>query len=107
LGNQGRFADAITLQRSLLSLHARAVHVDELIGVAFFLLGFVFFLVLRLAFRTPNDSKIPVGALVMKNFLLHFAFAAILFFVPLALRSAQWLIFNRLHACELRLLSQA
>jgi hypothetical protein len=85
LGNQGRFADAITLQRSLLSLHARAVNVNELIDAAFFLFGFVFFLGLRLAFRTPDDSRIPVGALVMQNFLPRFAFAANVFFVLLAL----------------------
>jgi hypothetical protein len=55
--------------KSFYSLVSGArMNVNELIDVAVFLFGFVFFLGLRLAFRTPDDSRISVGALVMQNF---------------------------------------
>ena len=94
--------DVSGLQHSMAALPTRLANVRQLIGATFYLFGFVFFLGLRSALRTP-ESHTPVGLLVLDNFFLYFAFAAKAFFIFLVLHSVQWFVFSRLQACALRL----
>jgi hypothetical protein len=92
-----------SLQHSLAMLQARSTNVRQLVGATFYLFGFVFFLALPLATRILDDSKTPLGILILNNFLMYFAFAANVFFVFLVLHSVQWLVCGRVHAYAVRL----
>ena len=98
--NQRQSEQLSGLQHSMAALHTRLANVRQLIGATFYLFGFVFFLGLRFALRTP-ESHTPVGLLVLDNFFLYFAFAANAFFIFLILHSVQWFVFSRLQACAL------
>jgi hypothetical protein len=100
--NQRQSEHVSGLQHSMSALHMRSANARQLIGATFYLFGFVFFLGLRFALRTP-ESHTPVGILVLENFFLYFAFAANAFFIFLILHSIQWFVFSRFQACALSL----
>ena len=60
--------------------------------MAFFLFGVVLFESLQWAYVTIDNSKTPVGFLILKNFLPHFAFAFNVFFIFLILHVAEWFV---------------
>ena len=78
----------------------------QLIVGTFYLFGFVFFLGLHSAFITLGDGKLPVGALILRNLVVYFAFAGNVFFVFLVLHSVQWFVSRSVRACTLRLEGQ-
>jgi hypothetical protein len=106
LKKQRQVEDVSSLQRSVAALQARCANVRQLIGATFYIFGFIFFLALPLATRTLDNSRTPVGILVLNNFLMYFAFATNVFFVFIALHSVQWFVSGRVHAFALRLNAQ-
>jgi hypothetical protein len=102
LTSQRHFEEASSLQHSLAMLQARSTNVRQLVGATFYLFGLVFFLALPLATNILGDSKIPMGFLVLNNFVMYFAFAANVFFVFIVLHSVQWLASGRIHAYAVR-----
>jgi hypothetical protein len=103
LANQRQVEDASSLRRSSAALQARLVNVRQLVGATFYLFGFIFFLVLPLATITMDEGRISVEILILRNFLLYFAFAANVFFIFLILHSVQWVVSSRVHAHALGL----
>lgn len=75
---------------SALSIHCASVR--RATGATFYLFGLVLFLGLQTVGHTLGGG---VMQQVLGNFLLHFAFAANVFFVFLVLHSIQWLVSAR------------
>jgi hypothetical protein len=103
LANRRQVEDAASIQRSLAALQARLVNVRQLVGSTFYLFGFVFFLALPLATIILDNSRISLDTLILRNFLMYFAFASNVFFIFLVLHSVQWIVSSRVHARALRL----
>jgi hypothetical protein len=101
---RGEMADT---QRSLMALHKRNAKLRQVIGAAFYVFGLVFFLGLQMAYLSADTSRVPVERLVLENLLIHFAFAANVFFVFLILHVLQWFVSAQVVACESRLNSQS
>jgi hypothetical protein len=105
LSNQLQAEDGPSLQRSLAALQGRSVNVRQLLGATLYFFWFVFFLTLPLATITMG-SKISVGILILRNFLMYFSFAANVFFIFLVLHSVQWFVSGRVQASVKRLNGQ-
>jgi hypothetical protein len=105
LRDRRQVGDVSSIQCSLAALQARSANVRQLIGATFYFFGFIYFLALPLATLTL-DSKIPLEILILRNFLMYFAFAANVFFIFLVLHSVQWVVSSRVHAHALRLNAQ-
>jgi hypothetical protein len=103
LANRSKVEDVSSIQRSLAALHARSANLHQLIGAAFYLFGFVFFLTLPFAFITLDTSKVPGWTSIFQNLGFYFAFSASVFFVFLVLHSVQWFVSARVRATALRL----
>lgn len=71
-------------------------------AAAFYLFGLVLFLGLQDAYRTIEDGPTPVSQLVVRNFQIHFAFAANVFFVLLVVHLLQWVIVKKVELLGLR-----
>jgi len=79
-------------EQRLIALRRRSVRVDKLITTAFYLFGVVLFLGLQDAYFVIDNSKIPVGSIILRNIEPHFAFAGNVFFVLLFLHVLGWFI---------------
>jgi hypothetical protein len=95
-------AGAASLGHFLAAQHTRCENMRQLIGGAFYLFGFVFFLGLHSAFITLGDSNIPGGTLILRNLFVYFSFAGNVFFVFLVLHAVQWFVSHRVRAYTLR-----
>jgi hypothetical protein len=102
LTRRHRVEDLPISERPLDVLLTRTANLRQLITATFYLFGIVFFFVLRFVEATP-ENKVPVGALILENFFLYFAFAANVFFVFLVLHSVQWAVSSRIRTHALRL----
>lgn len=89
---------SVSSSRSLASLHARCANIRLLIGVAFWFFGFSFFLGLQEAPHTLGHGGATVGAEILGNFVLYFAFAANVFFIFLVLHLLHWFVRSRLNS---------
>ena len=98
--HDGISADAETI---FLSLRKRSASLDKLIGTAFYLFGMVLFLSLQWAYITIDNSKTPLGWLILTNFEPHFAFAFNAFFIFLILHVFQWFASSSVDKCALQL----
>ena len=78
---------------SALSIHC--ANVRRVIGATFYLFGLVLFLGLQTVGHTLGGGFMQQ---ILGNFLLHFAFAANVFFVFLTIHSIQWLVSARVDA---------
>jgi hypothetical protein len=85
--HNGNGADA---QELFVALRKRSARVDRLITTAFYLFGMLLFLGLQGAYFTIDDSKTPVGWLILRNFESRFVFASNVFFVLLVLHVVGW-----------------
>jgi hypothetical protein len=85
--------DIETVPTALAVLRRKAERLHQTVGAAFYLFGFLLFLGLQDAYKTTVNSATPVGWLILENFMIHFAFAANVFFVLLLLHVAQWRLF--------------
>ena len=91
--------EGITVGRaSVTKLIKRWANVRELIAVTFYIFGLILFIGLQFVFRTLGDSKGLLGREVIGNFVLHFAFAANVFFIFLVLQLIHWAIDAALNA---------
>lgn len=84
--------DSPDLQKIFATLRKRSTRVEKLITTAFYLFGCVLFMGLLNAYSVIDDSKIPTGYIVLAHLEPHFAFAANMFFVLLALHLIGWFI---------------
>jgi len=83
----GKRADAETV---FFSLRQRFLTLNKLLGAAFCLFGMVLFLSLQWAYVTIDNSKVPGGWLILREFEAHFAFAFNVFFIFLMLHLLGW-----------------
>jgi hypothetical protein len=63
----------------------------------------VLFLSLQWSYVTIENSNIPVGWLILRDFEPHFAFAFNVFFIFLILHVVQWFISSSVDKCALQL----
>lgn len=96
MASLNRNQDSVSSSRAVASLHTRCANMRLLIGATFWLFGFSFFLGLQQAPRTLGHGGATVGAEILGNFVLSFAFAANVFFVFLVLHLLHWLVCSRL-----------
>lgn len=85
-----------------VSLRKRSTRVDRLITTAFYLFGFVLFSGLLDSYSTIDDSKTPVGFIVLRHFEPHFAFAGYVFLLLLVLHIFGWFISSCVDRLALR-----
>lgn len=90
--------DIVSIQRVYSVLRKRCARLQQFIGAAFYLFGFVLFTSLQWAYITIGDSRTPGAWLVLENLGVCFAFAANVFFLFLFLHLVQWFISGRLDA---------
>ena len=98
----GQKEDRASMQRSLAAPYTRYTNAQQLIRATFYLFGLVLFFGLQRAYLTIDESKTPVGWLILENFVIHFAFAANVFSVFLTLHLVQWFVSSRLRAYNLQ-----
>jgi hypothetical protein len=106
LTNQHNVMDASSLRCSLAALRDRAENIRQMVGATFYFYGFIFFLTLPRATVTLDYSRTPLLALILRNFLVDFAFAANIFSVFVVLYSVQWFVSSRVNACAIHLNAQ-
>jgi hypothetical protein len=106
LTNQREVVDTCSPQRSLAALRIRAENIRQLVGATFYLFGFIFFLTLPGATITLGTGRTPLLTLILRNFLVDFAFAANIFFVFAVLHSVQWFVSSRVNAYVLHFNAQ-
>jgi hypothetical protein len=90
------------IQSTVSTLRARSVRLQMLIGAAFYLFGVVFFLGLQRAHITIDNSRTPVGLLVLENFQVRFAFAFNVFVAFFVLHVLGWFVSAMVRRLELR-----
>ena len=101
--SQPQSEDILSFQQAVVALHNRCTKVQQLIRATFYLFGFVLFIGFQSAYFTLDESRAPVGSLILENFVLYFAFAANVFFVFFLIHCIQWFVSARVDACGLRL----
>jgi len=87
-----------SIQPRITALHRRCVNLRQILGAAFFLFGFLFFLGLPNATITLGDGPRFPAFEILSNFVLHFIYAANVFFVFLMLHLIQWIVSSRVSA---------
>lgn len=92
--------DRVSIELSLVVLRKRMANVQQTIGAAFYLFGFVLFTNLTTIGNTIDSSKTPTGYYILQNFLLQCAFAANAFFIFLVLHLIQWLVTRQINSCS-------
>jgi hypothetical protein len=90
------------VQKSLVRIRKRMGNLQQATLATFYLFGFVLFACLQFAYRVLEDSTTPTGLIVVRNFQIHFAFAANAFFVFLFFQLIRWLVANRVNAVLLQ-----
>ena len=75
-----------------VALRRRSARVDKLITTAFYLFCCVLFMGLLNAYSVIDNSKTPIGFIVLWHLEPQFAFAANVFFVLLVLHLVGWFI---------------
>jgi hypothetical protein len=95
--------DAYSFHNSLSALRIRSARMRQLLGATFYLFGLVFFLALHVAPFYIDLSGTPPWIVILRNFLVDFAFAANVFLVLLVLHLVQWFVSLRVHKCVLLL----
>jgi hypothetical protein len=83
------------VQKSLMRIRKRIGNLQQATLVMFYLFGFVLFLCFQFAYLVLENSSTPLGWIVVRNFQIHFAFAANAFFVFLILQVIQWFVAKR------------
>jgi hypothetical protein len=82
LTKHGLVENAYSHQSSLSALRTRAANMRQLLGATFYLFGLAFFLILRASTFVSELSRTPTDMIILRNFLVDFAFAANVFLVP-------------------------
>lgn len=96
--------DANSLGHLLAALRTRSANMRQLLGAAFYLFGFSFFLTLPSATITLGDGRLSAVTLMLHNFIIVFYFAAyFVFSVFLVLHFLQWFVSIKISSCAMRL----
>jgi hypothetical protein len=103
LTRAGGGEDEPKLKIKFVALKTRVANMRQVLGVAFYFFGFVFFVGMQSAYKTLDDSHIPMGTLILDYFLTYFVFAANVFFAFLTLHCVQWIVSIRMRSCAIRL----
>jgi hypothetical protein len=103
LSKYGAAKNHVSLQRSLFLLDHRLANLREMTGVAFCLFFLVFFLAAQASYRTIDNSKVPVGYLILENMWTCFLFGGVVSFALLVLHLAQWFTSARVRSVAFRL----
>jgi hypothetical protein len=90
-------SDDPSLRRAFPALLARSLNLRQLLGLTFYLFGFVLSVSLVFESLTPDAGR---GSGV-RQLLVHFVFAANVFLVLLLLNSVDWFV-----SCRIRLADQ-
>ncbi|MGB8132416.1 MAG: hypothetical protein WCG81_21695 [Candidatus Angelobacter sp.] len=94
--------DYAAVQKSLVRIRKRIGNLQQATLVMFYLFGFVLFGCFQFAYRVLENSSTPVGWIVVRNFQIHFAFAANAFLVFLVFQFIHWFVENRVNAVGLQ-----
>ena len=97
-GTVVRLRNTAPVQENLARIRKSVRNLQQATVAAFCLFGFVLFAGFQFAYFTIENSSIPVGLLVVRNFQIHFAFAGDVFFVLLIFHFVQWFVANRVGA---------
>ncbi len=103
-GTVVRFRNTAPVQEDLVRIRKRVENLQQATVAAFCFFGFVLFAGFQFAYATIENSHVPVGWLVVRNFQIHFAFAGNVFFVlrgHLIVHFLQWFVANRVGALGL------
>jgi hypothetical protein len=87
-----------SVPHDITALQSRTEHLCQLAGTMSYLFGFTLFLSLSGAWMIADNSRIPLGTLILDNFLVDFAFGANVCAVLLILHSVQWFVSSRVCA---------
>jgi hypothetical protein len=82
--------DADVVRQSVASAFRSRANVQRAIGATFYLFGLVLFLGLQTVGQWIGDGKMTMDVFVLRNFILHAAFAANVFLIFLVLHFIQW-----------------
>jgi hypothetical protein len=94
--------DSADVAHVFAALQRRSMRVQRLIGTAFYLFGIVLFWSLQWAYMTVDNSRTPVGWLILENFATHFVFAFNVFIAFLILHMLGWFLGNQIDTFRLR-----
>jgi len=103
LSKYGAPKNHVSLQQYLVLLDHRLSNLREMTGVAFCLFFLVFFLAMQASYRTIDNSKVPVGYLILENMWTCFLFGGVVSFALLMLHLAQWFTSARVRSIAFRL----
>jgi hypothetical protein len=78
------------IRQSVAAALQSQANVQRATGAAFYLFGLVLFLGLQTVGQWIGDGKMTMDVFVLRNFILHAAFAANVFFIFLVLHFIQW-----------------
>jgi len=94
----------IPIDVALTPLYRSLANTRQVIGVTFYIFGFVLFLNLQFVQNTLG-ARNAVGELkqILGSFMMCCAFGANVFFILLLLHIVQWLVFIMLNRCSKRL----
>jgi hypothetical protein len=82
--------DIAYVKQVLIRLREKTERLRQVMTAAFYLFGFLLFLGLQGAYETVDKSKETLSEIVTRNLMIHFAFAANVFFLFLFLHLIQW-----------------
>ena len=85
-----------------MRISKRVKNLQQTTIAAFYLFGLVLFACFQSAYMVAGDSSVPTGWIVVRNFHIHFAFAANAFSVLLVIHIIQWFVANRVSAVSLQ-----
>jgi hypothetical protein len=84
-----------SVHKRLLRIRKRVRNLQQATVAAFYLFGFVLFVCFQSAYMVSGDSSTPTGWIVVRNFHIHFAFAANAFSALLVVHIIQWFVASR------------
>jgi hypothetical protein len=91
-----------SVQKNLLRMSKHVRNLQQATLFSFYLFGFVLFAAFQSAYRVLENSSTPVGLIVVRNFQIHFVFAAKAFLVFLVFQFIQWFTAKRVSAMGLQ-----
>lgn len=85
-------------QVDIVHLRKRVRNLQKATVATFYLLGWGISAGLQFAYCIIEHSSVPLGAIVLRNLQLHFAFAGNVFLVLLVVHVVQWFVANQVNA---------
>jgi hypothetical protein len=81
-------------------VHRRISNLQRATTATFYLLGFGIFAGLQFAYCIIDNSRVPIGWIVVRNLQVHFAFAGNAFLMLLIVNVFQWFIASQVNALQ-------